>query len=182
MKKLTALLLAILTVVSCSAFAFADNTTTLTTTVPDASYTLNIPADQTIPYGETIVSIGECSVTNAKNFGAYKNLNVTLSYDAFASETTDTTIPYQIRKHYKGQVNTSKPVQDYYEQVGDGLVFQGQTGGSISESFVINSSYAQESTGKELCLYISDAAVWEKANSGTYTSVITFTAQVVSTN
>ena len=44
MKKLIAIVLAALTVLSFSTVAFAADTTTLTTTVPDATYTLNIPA------------------------------------------------------------------------------------------------------------------------------------------
>ena len=52
MKKLTTLVLALALAASLAVPAFAANTTTLTTTVPAATYTLNIPADQEIPFGE----------------------------------------------------------------------------------------------------------------------------------
>ncbi|MEI3210480.1 MAG: hypothetical protein V8S14_06180 [Lachnospiraceae bacterium] len=57
MKKLSALILALALLVSVIPAAYAanatPNTTTLTTTVPSASYVLNIPADQTITFGKT---------------------------------------------------------------------------------------------------------------------------------
>ena len=75
MKKLLAVVLAMLTVFSFGTVAFAANTTTLTTTVPDAEYTLNIPADQEIPFGATSTDIGNVTVTNASGFAVGKNLN-----------------------------------------------------------------------------------------------------------
>ena len=56
MKKLSALILALALLVSVIPAAYAanatPNTTTLTTTVPSASYVLNIPADQEISFGK----------------------------------------------------------------------------------------------------------------------------------
>ena len=65
MKKICAILLAVALLASMTIVAFAANTTTLTTTVPSATYTLNIPADQVIPFGTTKASIGNVTVTDA---------------------------------------------------------------------------------------------------------------------
>lgn len=61
MKKLTTLVLALALAASLAVPAFAANTTTLTTTVPAATYTLNIPADQEIPFGAMETNIGSVS-------------------------------------------------------------------------------------------------------------------------
>ena len=57
MKKVISFVLAVMLLASMVPTVFAANatanTTTLTTTVPDAEYTLNIPADQEIKFGET---------------------------------------------------------------------------------------------------------------------------------
>ena len=80
MKKLTTLVLALALAASLAVPAFAANTTTLTTTVPAATYTLNIPADQEIPFGATETNIGSISVTDGTGFAVGKNLKVTLTY------------------------------------------------------------------------------------------------------
>ena len=77
MKKLLSLALALLMLASVATVALAS-TTTLTTTVPPATYTLNIPADQEIPFGETGHNIGNVTVTDAAGFAEGKNLKVTM--------------------------------------------------------------------------------------------------------
>lgn len=76
------------------------NTTTLTTTVPSASYVLNIPADQEISFGETNVEIGNVTITDSKNFAQGKNVDVMVEYAPFAAEAEEinTTIPYELYK------------------------------------------------------------------------------------
>ena len=87
MKKFFAILLAVTMLASMATVASAaENTTTLTTTVPAATYTLNIPANQEIEFGATSTNLGAVSVTESSSFAKGKNLNVTLTYDAFASE------------------------------------------------------------------------------------------------
>ena len=59
MKKFFAIALAVAMFASMATVASAaENTTTLTTTVPAATYTLNIPANQEIPFGATQTNIG----------------------------------------------------------------------------------------------------------------------------
>ena len=84
MKKFIAIALAVLTVLSFSTVAFAADTTTLTTTVPDATYTLNIPADQEIAFGTIDTDIGSMTVTNSSGFAEGKNLQVSLTFDISA--------------------------------------------------------------------------------------------------
>lgn len=84
MKKLSALILALALLVSVIPVAYAanatPNTTTLTTTVPSATYVLNIPADQTVTFGEIRTYIGNVTVTDSKNFADGKNVDVTVEY------------------------------------------------------------------------------------------------------
>ena len=96
MKKLTTLLLALALSASLAVPAFAANTTTLTTTVPAATYTLNIPADQEIPYGSTETNIGNVTVTDSASFAEGKNVEVTVTTSDFKSDTTDTTIAFTL--------------------------------------------------------------------------------------
>ncbi len=77
MKKLLSLALALLMLASVATVALAS-TTTLTTTVPPATYTLNIPADQEIPFGAVSTEIGAISVTDGTGFAEGKNLKVML--------------------------------------------------------------------------------------------------------
>ena len=83
MKKLTTLVLALALAASLAVPAFAANTTTLTTTVPAATYTLNIPADQEISYGAISTNIGNVTVTDSASFAEGKNLEVTVTKDSF---------------------------------------------------------------------------------------------------
>ena len=72
MKKLTALLLVLVLICSLSVTAFAageqTGTTTISVTVPEASYTIHIPADMTLEYGNTeIQDIGTIYVSDVEN-------------------------------------------------------------------------------------------------------------------
>ena len=72
MKKLSALILALVLLVSVIPAAYAGNatpnTTTLTSTVPSATYVLNIPADQTVTFGAKSTYIGNVTVRDSKKF------------------------------------------------------------------------------------------------------------------
>ena len=72
MKKLIALMLCLVLALSMSVTAFAEGeqtgTTTLTVTVPEPSYTMHIPADMTLEYGNAEEQeIGDVYVTNVVN-------------------------------------------------------------------------------------------------------------------
>ena len=174
MKKFIAIVLAVLTVFSFSTAAFAEgNTTTLTTTVPDATYTLNIPADQEIAFGTIDTDIGSMTVTNSSGFAEGKNLQVTLTFDSFKAEGLSTTIPFRI-----------KPMTDnsYSDlcSTGEKLAFLGNVDGTVSEypyDHIEKGKNGIEIKSLGIMIYSTD---WGKALGGEYTSTITFTAEVVS--
>ncbi len=172
MKNIISAAMAGVLAASVSTMALASNTTTLTTVVPGAVYTLNIPADQEIPYATTRCSIGEISVTESSGFAVGKNLNVTVTYGAFTSPTTESTIPFELIKYRTSSTggHTSSLAS------GQQLVFEGTSSGSASAGYIFEAS---GNIGNELELKI-DAADWGSVTPGTYSSTITFTAEVVS--
>lgn len=181
MKKLTTLVLALALAASLAVPAFAANTTTLTTTVPAATYTLHIPADQEIPYGKTSTNIGSISVTDGTGFARGKNLKVTLNYDAFKSETADTTIPFAIQlKTSKETIYDWKPIDVSSDS---SIVFEGNTTGDVSEFAKIRVNVSGvggfEFDADQTFAKISSTD-WGKALAGDYSATITFTAEVVS--
>lgn len=172
MKKMFAILLAVMMLASMATIASAESTTTLTTTVPAATYTLNIPADQEIPFGTEKMDIGSLSVTNASGFAEGKNLSVTLTYDAFKSESTTTTIPFEI-----AIANLPSMAKNYKTASGSSVIFYGKNDGSTDE-------YTQSTTSTtdpdlKCTVIMINSADWGKALAGEYTATITFTAEVV---
>lgn len=167
MKKIVSLLLAVLMLVPFSTMAFAENTTTLTTVVPGATYTLNIPADQTIDYGATEAHIGNITVTDSSGFAIGKNLYVTVTYDDFTCPNTSTTIPFVVSQH-----RASPNVSTIYEEIisGSTIEFLGKEDGTVIEK-----TYEGYSEGTFINISSED---WGKAEPGTYTATITFTAEV----
>lgn len=171
MKKLFAILLAVTMLASVATVASAANTTTLTTTVPAATYTLNIPADQEIPFGATLTDIGEISVTEATGFARGKNLQVTLTYSDFVCEGVSTTIPYIVK--VGGTIGTtSGKTQEVMS--GSSIFFEGKVDGSTEKYSIVKTDIEAD------CTYIEIASEdWGKALAGEYTATITFTAEVV---
>ena len=178
MKKLFAILLAVSLLASMATIvSAAGNTTTLTTTVPSASYTLNIPADQEIPFGAENTAIEVLSVSNAKGFAVGKNLAITISYDAFKSQGVSTTIPYTVRIQH--EVNSLGRVW----KSGETLNFLGRADGTLDELISFydaenGQTYNSPIYGEEYFI-LMDSSDWGKALAGEYTSTITFTAEVV---
>lgn len=166
MKKLTTLVLALALAASLAVPAFAANTTTL-----------NIPADQEIPFGATETNIGSISVTDGTGFAVGKNLKVTLTYDVFTSETADTKIPFLIKLGW--QSSTGK----YYVDVSsnDPIIFKGKVTGEISKfSQVRSGTTSTFDNDADRTLVAIASTDWGKALAGNYSATITFTAEVVS--
>ena len=165
MKKLSALILALALLVSVIPAAYAanatPNTTTLTTTVPSASYVLNIPADQEISFGETNVEIGNVTITDSKNFAQGNNV-------AAEAEEINTTIPYELYKNGSGST-------DFKVSSGDKLAFMGRSDGTVEELAVL---VGTSSTMRNLIVKIASRD-WGKALAGNYKSTITFTSEIV---
>lgn len=189
MKKFSALILALALLASALPAAFAanatPNTTTLTTTVPSASYVLNIPADQTITFGETITYIGNVTVTDSKNFAEGKNVAVTVEYAPFAAEAEEisTTIPYTLyQSTAASRGEHSNTTEVCHLASGGKMTFEGKTDGTVDEltkfsptaGGVASKAYYMKS------LYVSiTSRDWGKALAGNYKSTITFTSEIV---
>lgn len=187
MKKFFAIALAVAMFASMATVASAaENTTTLTTTVPAATYTLNIPADQEITYGVGTVSLGNVTITESGNFASGKNVEVTMTYDGyFASNEVSTTIPYHIYAtatctHSGGTYGSGGT--DYISQdkpSGSIFTFKGLTNGKCNEFFVIEKSGWSTNTDTiDLKMGIASAS-WGKALAGEYSTTITFTSEIV---
>ena len=170
MKKLLAIVLAVLSAFSVTAVAYAE-TTTLTTTVPDAAYTLNIPADQEIVFGRTSTTIGTVTVTNATGFAVGKNLNVTLTHTSFTCPDVSTTIPFNIIAHYGTGY-------DRFDIGANLITFPGMSTGELSSPYQKRASSNDGGTLESLSVDIASED-WGKALGGDYSATITFTAEVV---
>ena len=108
MKKLFAVLLVVAMLASmATVVSAAESTTTLSTTVPAASYILNIPADQEIAFGATSTNIGTVTVTESSGFAEKKNLAVTVNFEAFTCEGVTTTIPFTLRTYTEEGYSTN---------------------------------------------------------------------------
>lgn len=166
MKKAMAILLAMLMLIPFATIAFAANTTTLTTTVPGAAYTLNIPSDQEITYGVLSTNIDTPTVTDSSGFAVDKNLYITATYSAFSSSTTDTKIPFSLNN--SGEGSTSK------WSSGERLKFLGQADGTVAT----NLTFLSDNITSEKCYIYIYATDWGKAAPGNYTATITFTTEV----
>ena len=182
MKKILAIVLAVMMLASMATIASAKSTT-LTTTVPAASYTLNIPADQEISFGATSTDIGFATITDATNFAVGKNVKVTIEYTPFACEDVSTTIPFSLTAFdsFYAQYSSNKLVINS----GDAVIFRGQSDGTVEKESFIKSYTTSNSPPKTFYFYADNchleiaSADWGKALAGEYTATITFTAEVV---
>lgn len=179
MKKLLAIVLAVLSAFSMTAVAYAENTTTLTTTVPDATYTLNIPADQEIAFGATSTRIGEITVTDSSGFAEGKNVQITSTWTAFESNEATTTIPFKLLA-YGGQIDGISG-SSRWVALNSGtpdFAFYGTDEGTVEKTAIIYDSNAKRSYVSSLYVDITSEN-WGKALGGDYSATITFTAEVV---
>ena len=180
MKKLFAVLLVVAMLASMATVVSAAETTTLTTTVPAATYTLNIPADQTVDFGATSTDIGFATVSNSSGFAEGKNLKVTVTYTPFTNNDLVTTIPYTLTIKDSTSNRDSKNLTS-----GDAVIFKGKENGTVGEKVYLgeylvtgNPTYTKYLYA-DTCLLKVDSEVWGKALGGVYTSTITFTCEVV---
>ncbi len=178
MRKTIALILAVCTLLSFAVAASADSftsTTTLTTKVPAASYTMKIPANQTIQYGVEDTDIGNVTIEESKGFSAKKNIEVTVGITKFTSESVDTTIPYLLKTVWSSGQNISFNIKGV-------LRFEGQQDGTVKSRAT---DYLTTATIKDPLGELERMEVtvfshsWENALAGDYTSTITFTSKVV---
>lgn len=182
MKKVITLALAMLMVCSMSVTAFAT-TTTLTTTVPEATYTLNIPANQEIPFGTTSTSIGNITVTDSAGFAIGKNLNVTITYDVFSAEGISTQIPYTLNLFAEAKESSYNPDAELALPSGTTITFEGKANGSTVEAIMLeciaSGGSVLEIVSATDLYFKANSEDWGKALAGEYSTTITFTAEVV---
>ena len=174
MKKFIALVLAMTMVFSMAIVASAASTTTLTTTVPAATYTLNIPADQNVEFGTTKLNLGVVKVTDSEIFDLGKDLQVTVTYGDFTSSTTNTTIPFSLQEC----VSAYNTVRDL--ESGGYITFEGQSDGTVKQySQMYCGNVVIDYNDVDQLLLKMDSNDWGKALAGEYSATITFTAEVV---
>ena len=187
MKKIISLALAVMLLASMAVSVSAASTTTLSATVPAASYTLNIPANQEIPFGTTQADIGNITVTDAEGFAVGKDLEITVTYDAFTADGISTQIPYNLALYAAGS-SESTGGSAYHSATKEmpsdsALVFAGNTSGAVAENIKLESSYVTTAGTKMIPVtsvrFNALSEDWGKALAGEYTSTITFTAEVV---
>lgn len=177
MKKIISLALVMALMLAMGTMAFAEKTTTLTTTVPDAEYTLNIPANQTVPFGAQSTEIGNVTVSDSSGFAVGKNIQVIVSYGDFTSSEVSTTIPFTIRAtYYYDGASTGNETKAATISSGSVLTFPGYSSGSTSTTAVYPDITSYKMT--KMSVNIEDAA-WGKALGGEYTATVTFTAEIV---
>ena len=174
MKKLLAILLAVTMLASMAIVASASETTILTTSVPAATYTLNIPANQEIPYGKTSTEIGTVTITDANGFAPGKDVKVTVSYTDFTCEDVTTTIPFYLSGTYD---YTYSSTGDKYSTInsGDSMLFKCDTTNRLTRALHPDDAN-YKLTKIEVRISSND---WGKALAGEYSATITFTAEVV---
>ena len=177
MRKTIALILAVCTLLSFAVAVSADSftsTTTLTTKVPAASYTMKIPANQTIQYGVEDTDIGNVTIEESEGFSAKKNIEVTVGITKFTSESVNTTIPYLLTTVWSSGQNIS-----FNKGV---LRFEGQQDGTVKSRATgyITTAAIKDPLGElERMEVMVTSSSWENALAGDYTSTITFTSKVV---
>lgn len=181
MKKAIAILLAVMLVVSMAPAAFASSTTTLTTTVPGATYEFSIPADTTIEYNALDTSIGYLEVTKSSGFAVGKNLEITIEYAPFTNADGSSTIPYSIYVDDTTKLDDTATVTSHtHTQMTNNSIFTfyGLNTGSVQRLATCPGGGTTTHYFGDLGVVISKAA-WGKALAGEHTSIITFTAAVV---
>lgn len=171
MRKVLAFLLAITMMIPLTTVATA-NTTTLTTTVPAASYTLNVPANQAISYGSTRANIGGVSITDSDGFAVGKNLNIYANCTAFTCPDVSTTIPFDLKLSQEDYLADASSVVWEESTV---VCFKGKADDTVSQYPYVNGA----SQWSQYLFITIDSADWGKALAGEYSATITFTTEVV---
>lgn len=114
MKKILAILCAVLMLASLAAAASAEEapqTTTITTTVP-STYVLTIPATVEIPYGEKNATIGSVKVTGRITNDQYVKVTAetTTNFCLVNDSDSSARISYRPEDIFASAVNGSAPI------------------------------------------------------------------------
>ena len=156
MKKILSLVLVIVMMMSMTVTAFAageqSGTSTVTAVVPEPEYTIHIPADMTLEYGNgERQPVGDISVSGVKYLPDNKSIVVAITTTSLKSTNGDE-IPVVFEWKHE-------------DDVGYWVV-------DFREPFL----YAQRNETYmtvNLCATVTEAD-WKAAKPGTYTSTITY--------
>ena len=162
MKKILSLVLVIVMMMSMTVTAFAaegeqSGTSTVTAVVPEAvpEYTIHIPADVTLEYGNGERQlVGEVSVTDVKNLAEDGSDGIVVYMDATALESTAGDVIPAVFEYIFDDDNSYSDITKKGPYVYNGL---------YSPAYL----YATVT-----------AADWEAAKPGTYTATITYSFQL----
>ncbi len=183
MKKRIALMLGLVMMFTLSAAGFAageqTGTTTLTVKVPEATYTIHIPANTTLEYDNTEKQeIGKVYVTDVKGFN---KVNFVLPYTDLINENDSSdTIPLVLYDYYEYDL-TEIPelIEEYLEDEDFEILKNGNRKTTNYTSMVFNTSLVGVSpefeTGYAANVVFAKVNDWSGATPGaTYHAVITF--------
>ncbi len=178
MKKLLTLSLVILCMTLIVPLGLNAEETTFTTTVPSATYTLKVPEDQEIPFGEVSHKITPITATDGSGFAENKNLQVTITYESFKCDDPEVTteIPYSLR--YSSSESGVFP-SSIEANSGDSIIFLGKVDGTLEEYASFEATSGSKNPFAEEYRLVIQSADWGKALAGKYSSTMTFTAEVV---
>ncbi len=172
MRKLIAFVMAMTMVLSFAVVAYADGDTVLSTSVPDAEYTLVIPANQTIEFGATSTELGTVTVQDSSGFAKGKDLAVTVTYSPFTNSSNESTIPYSL------YAISNSAYGDVTLASGKRITFSGASSGTVGGVFGIRNENNLSVPCSEIGIAI-ESDDWGKALAGEYSTTIHFSAEVV---
>ena len=185
MKKLIAILLAVAMLASMAVVASAASMT-MTTTVPNAGYTLVIPQSLEVPFEAEYVDLGRVEVTDTYGFREGTYLRVRIDAEPFTCTETNTEMYYKIfgEQRVAGLKERELPYNGWLiferdERYADGTLYP-----LASAAFKYGYDESGNWTYGELwgfdCLVVHfDEAGWAKLEPGKYDAVITFHSQIM---
>ena len=198
-KKIIAFSLALVLSFALAAPALAAGTpllpeksgsTTLTIEIPEISYTLTVPSSCSIAFaGENQYrSIGSVIVTKAERFTEANYVELTVSHDTFSSETSEKALGYNVEVCGTAKVGGQECYVDLdyavykKDPLNNWIRFYPEVdsvpSGSASIEFVNGSvpcTYIRSQDTVPLRIKLFDMSTLD---AGTYTSTITFTANL----
>ncbi len=176
MKKMIALMLSLVLVLGMSVAVYAEEeptaSMTLTAEIPAPTYTIHIPADYTLEYGNTeLQSLGIVYVTDVSGLN---KISVKAPYDDLinTADSTDT-IPLELYEHYENY-NTPKLVKK------NGLD-ESNARPIAYEKGVDHNTYPNfDENGYSNIEYFAKVGDWSGATAGaTYQATVTFSFRIV---
>ena len=171
MKKILAILLVMALMVPMATFASAaENTMTLKTTVPAASYTLSIPATMEVPFASEEVKFALPEVIESSGFQG-RDLRIYIS-DMAAIGDDNYRLPMQI----VANPDEEAPAIDLMEEKAMYFIFTDESGSLDNVCYVAEGGAVGQLDSMSLLFEKED---WYKLSPGEHTGFIEFTSEVV---